>query len=178
MAILFRTPRLELIPLTATELDWLVYDRTRLERRLGVVYRGEPIEGALRTVMTAQYSRAAEDPEGYIWHTFWLIVRREDRVVIGAANFKDTPDSRGAIEIGYGLGPGFCHNGYMTEAVRAMCRFALSNKRVTKIIAVVEPDNHASARVLMRCGFLLYRRDDYLWWYVDSGLFENSITDQ
>lgn len=178
MAILFRTPRLDLIPLTATELDWLVYDRARLERRLGVVYRGEPIENALRDVMIAQYSRAADNPDSYIWHTFWLIVRREDNTVIGAANFKDLPDGSGNIEIGYGLGDGFCHRGYMTETVLAMCRYAFSDKRVARVIAATEVSNLASMRVLVRCGFAKYREDKYVWWYVDRQALENAVTDQ
>lgn len=178
MAILFRTPRLDLIPLTAGELDMLVYDLPALERKLGVRYRGEPIEGYFKKILTCQYAHVAADPENFIWRTFWLIVRREDGVVVGSSDFKSPPDSAGTVEIGYGLGEGFCHNGYMTETVRTMCRYAFSSNKVTRVIAATEIGNLPSMRVLTRCGFLAYRQDEYMWWYIDRPMFENTITNQ
>ncbi|MEY8298927.1 MAG: GNAT family N-acetyltransferase [Emergencia timonensis] len=50
------------------------------------------------------------------------MVRKSDRVVIGSADFKDIPNEAQEVEIGYGLGKDFEHNGYMTEAVQAMCK--------------------------------------------------------
>ena len=54
MALLLRTPRLELVPLTAQELDMLVSDLPRLEKRLGVTYRGEPLNGAFGSIVKGQ----------------------------------------------------------------------------------------------------------------------------
>lgn len=178
MGILIRTPRLDLIPLTAKELDMLAYDLAGLERRLGVRYCGEPVEFGFRQMLYYQYTRVASDPENFIWNTAWLIVRREDNVVVGTSNFKAPPDSAGSVEIGYGLGQGFCHNGYMTETVRTMCRYAFSNNKVTRVIAATELTNLPSMRVLSRCGFLEYRCDDYMWWYIDRKMFNESITNQ
>lgn len=178
MALLLRTPRLELVPLTAQELDMLVSDLPRLEKRLGVTYRGEPLNGAFGSIVKGQYNIVADDPDNYVWNTFWLIVRREDRVVVGSSDFKAPPDSAGTVEIGYGLGRGFCHNGYMTETVRTMCRFAFSHKNVNRVIAETEIGNLPSIRVLTRCGFREYRMESTMWWYIERELFENAITNQ
>ena len=51
-------------------------------------------------------------------------IRKSDNVVVGSADFKNVPDEKGQVEIGYGLGKAFEHEGYMTEAVRAMCSWA------------------------------------------------------
>ena len=48
-----------------------------------------------------------------MWHSFFFIIRREDRVVVGSADFKDVPNKDGEVEIGYGLGKEYEHNGYM-----------------------------------------------------------------
>ncbi len=58
---------------------------------------------------------------GSLWHTFWFLIRKTDRIVVGSVVFKDVSGTKQEVEIGYGLGKEFEHNGYMTEAVQAMC---------------------------------------------------------
>ncbi|WP_341398813.1 GNAT family N-acetyltransferase [Clostridium cadaveris] len=60
--------------------------------------------------------------------------------MVGAADFKDIPNQNGEVEIGYGLGKEFEHNGYMTEAVKAMCELALKQEGVRNIIAETDLD--------------------------------------
>lgn len=52
----------------------------------------------------------------------------------------------------------------MTEAVRAMCDWALKQNGVKHIIAETELDGFASQRILKRCGFTEYVRDLTVWW--------------
>ena len=87
-----------------------------------------------------------------------------DRIVIGAADFKDVPDENGEIEIGYGLGKNFGKNGYMTEAVKAMCDWALKQPEISYVIAETNIDNPASQNILKRCGFSLFKQADTCWW--------------
>lgn len=71
-----------------------------------------------------QRTVAAGDAEHYLFHTFWLLIERAGNEVVGSACFKGTPNAGGEIEIGYGLEPGWEKQGYMTEAVRALCAWA------------------------------------------------------
>jgi len=47
----------------------------------------------------------------------------------------------------------FWRRGIMTAVVQAVCRHAFVNLGLAKIVAHTSPFNHASARVLERCGF-------------------------
>lgn len=76
--------------------------------------------------------------------------------MVGSADFKDVPNKDGEVEIGYGLGDGFRHHGYMTEAVQAMS--------VRHVIAETETDNLASQRILQRCGFTEQSWGETIWW--------------
>lgn len=158
------TPRLILHPLTAEELSLWVYDLPTLEKKLDVLYRATPMEGIFAQIVAGQIAPTQSDPDGFLWHTFWLLIRRDDRVVVGAADFKDRPDTGGEVEIGYGLGEAFEHRGYMTEAVTALCAFAGAQPGVRAVTAETECDGYASQKVLKRCGFRLYRRGETLWW--------------
>ena len=161
---ILESERLQLIALLPKQLVLWAEDLPQLEKQLGISYQAEPIEGFFREIISGQEKRAQADIENYLWHTFWLMVRKQDRVAVGSADFKNLPDENGEVEIGYGLAPAFEHQGYMTEAVKAMCEWAEKQPGIKHIIAETEMDNAASQRVLQRCGFAEYRREQTLWW--------------
>lgn len=59
-----------------------------------------------------------------------------------------------AVEIGYGILPSYEGNGYMTEAVQGMIRWAFAQQDVNFVEAETDPDNRASQRILEKCGFV------------------------
>ncbi len=160
------TERLELIPLTPRQLRLWVEDISTLEKEISSVYRSEPMEGFFLEIVRGQINITEADSIHYMWHSFWLIVRKEDRSIIGSADFKDVPDPYGDVEIGYGLGKEFEHNGYMTETVKVMCNWALNQSEVNSVIAETEMAGLASQRILARCGFKKYKETDTFWWRV------------
>ena len=55
--------------------------------------------------------------------------------------------------LGYMIGRAWWGSGYVTEAVRAVCRFGFAGLRAERIEADVFQDNPASSRVLLKTGF-------------------------
>lgn len=157
------TERLELVPLTLAQLKLWVNDMIALEKELNCFYEAEPMEGFFLGIVKGQIKILEQDPDNFVWHSFWLMIRKSDRVVVGSADFKAPPNEKGEVEIGYGLGVAFEHNGYMTEAVQAMCSWALGQKDVKSIIAETELDGFASQRVLERCGFIEETYGETIW---------------
>lgn len=164
------TERLELIPLTLTQMEHWIYDLPMLEKELRCHYEGDEVSGFFADIVKGQLDIIKSDPENYFWHSFWFMLRKSDRVVVGSADFKAPPNEQGEVEIGYGLSPQFEHHGYMTETVQAMCTWALNQSGVTHVIADTDPDNYASQRILERCGFKRdYEADkqkggETIWW--------------
>lgn len=58
------------------------------------------------------------------WGSDWSI-RLTDGPVIGGIGFKGAPDAGGVIEIGYGIDDAYRRQGYATEAVAGMVKWAL-----------------------------------------------------
>lgn len=162
--MIISTERLELHVLDAHRLGLLANDMPALEKALDCTYRAEPLEGFFRTIVEGQLKITRESAESYVWHSFWLLIRRSDRVVVGSADFKAEPNEAGEVEIGYGLGKDFEGSGYMTEAVREMCAWAHDQPKVRCILAETETDNIKSQNVLLRCGFKERSRGETLWW--------------
>lgn len=162
--MIIQTERLELIPLTPNQLKLWIEDITVLEKKLDCSYKAESLEDFFLEIVKGQYEITRKDPNNYLWHSFFFLIRKEDRVVVGSADFKDIPNEKGEVEIGYGLGKEFEHNGYMTEAVKAMCEWALKQKGVRNVIAETDLDGFASQRILERCGFKKYKQEETIWW--------------
>jgi RimJ/RimL family protein N-acetyltransferase len=162
--MIIQTERLKLIPLTLDQLKLWIEDIISLEKELDCSYKAESMEGFFLEIVKGQYEITRKDPKNYLWHSFFFLVRKEDRVVVGSADFKDIPNENGEVEIGYGLGKEFEHNGYMTEAVKAMCEWASKQNGVKSVIAETDLDGLTSQRILERCGFKQYKEGETLWW--------------
>ena len=158
------TERLELVALLPQQLKLLTTNIEKLEEELDAKYKAEPMEGFFLDIVKGQVKATEKDSENYFWHSFWLLIRKSDRVIVGSADFKDIPNKDCEVEIGYGLGKDFEHNGYMTEAVMAMTQWALKQDGVLSVIAETELDGFASQRILKRCGFKKYKEEAATWW--------------
>lgn len=161
---MLETRRLTLIPLDARRLELWYRDTAALEAELGCVYDAEPPEGPFLVIIKEQLKIIKKNRGSWLWNTFWLLLDREGAVIVGAACFKGV--SGGEAEIGYAAGENHRKKGYITEAVRAMCEWALDQPGIVAITAETETWNSDSHRALARCGFERYDGGtvDTFWW--------------
>lgn len=168
------TERLELVPLTPALSRLWIDDIPALEQALNCSYQAEPMEGVFLDIIRGQLEKTEKDPKNYLWYSFWFLIRKSDRIVVGSADFKDGPNDQGGVEIGYGLGSQFEHNGYMTEAIRAMCDWAF-DQNIVRVTAETYLDNLPSQRILQRCGFLEEKREDTIWWRLSRNALGRTV---
>jgi RimJ/RimL family protein N-acetyltransferase len=76
--------------------------------------------------------------------------------VIGEAGFEWNRNDRATrrAEIGYFFAKEFWGQGYATEAALLVIDFAFTTLGADEVSAACDPRNHASARVMQRCGLL------------------------
>ncbi len=140
------TARLTIVPLTRTEFDAARIDPSRA--------------ADFREAMEELEERFRHDRKSrFAWYTNRMLYRKSDGACVGSIAFMNSPekdpDRLGLVEIGYTTEEPFRGQGYMTEAVSALCEHALSHPKVYGIIAGVLDDNPASVRVLEKCGFVM-----------------------
>jgi RimJ/RimL family protein N-acetyltransferase len=80
--------------------------------------------------------------------------------VIGFSGIKYVPEI-GENELGYRFLPEFWGMGLATEAGRASIDFARDDLRLERLVAMVHPENVASARVVTKLGFRVERQLRY-----------------
>ena len=82
-----------------------------------------------------------------------LELKDDPETIAGDFCFKGLGDD-GVVEIGYGLKEKYRYHGYMTEAVKAITEWALSQESVKQVEAETDAENTASQKVLFRSGFV------------------------
>ena len=137
--ITIETERLFLYPISDEEMQTIIDNEKDPEMKKAY---SEMLQGCL------------DSPKDRVWYATWnMELKNEPKTIVGDLCFKGITDD-GMVEIGYGLKEGYCGNGYMTEAVRAMTEWAISQDKVSRVEAETDPDNQPSKNVLAKVGFV------------------------
>lgn len=134
---MIETGRLRIYPATKQQMEQYIAAESDFE---------------LRFAYTQMLQGCLHNPEQWEWNAMWMI-EQKDGTHIGDLCFKGLK-ADGTAEIGYGLLEKYQKQGYATEAVMAMVRWAFQHPEVVALEAEAAPDNIASQRVLEKCGFV------------------------
>ncbi len=105
----------------------------------------------LKKAYTEMLDGCLRHPDQWDWYATWMI-EKKDGTHIGDLCFKGLRED-GTAEIGYGILEEYQGQGYATEAVQAVCRWAFGLAEIKSLEAETETGNAASQRVLEKCGF-------------------------
>lgn len=145
----FETKRLQLIPLTLDLMKAALAGKEQLEERLGVrvpaSWPGSDLAEAL-PVFVAQMEQTATE---LAWN--WLIVHKEERIIVGDAGFLGGPRGEMA-EIGYSIVPEYRNQGYATETALYLIHWALQQRGIWRVTARCLDNNIGSIKVLEKAG--------------------------
>lgn len=86
----------------------------------------------------------------------WIACLRADGAPVGNVGFYrglGVPGPERAAEIGYAFVPAARGRGLAGEAVARACRYGFERLGLARVVALTEPDNAASRRLLARRGF-------------------------
>ena len=114
---------------------------------------GEYDEGAQRLFLERLTAGGAEVVGWWVWYA--LLRRGSQRAgpLIASGGFFGPPNEAGVVEIGYSVHPNWQSQGFATELVGELVRYAFEDVRVRRIIAHTTRQNPASCKVLEHLGF-------------------------
>ncbi|WP_347113069.1 GNAT family N-acetyltransferase [Leclercia sp. S52] len=142
------TPRLKLEPYDDSHYEGLrVMDSDAGVMRYitgGIVKTPEETWEGIRRV------QARWDKYNFSW---WAIREKSSGAIVGAACLQHLANVDGApLEIGWRLVPEHNGKGYATEAAKAIVNYAAEQVGATYLVAVADPENIPSQRVMQRLG--------------------------
>ena len=153
---LLETERLILRPLTSD-------DRPALAQILGNAQVMQySVAGVLSEKATGEFIEWCQ--YSYHQHGFgpWAVVEKSSAAVAGFCGLNaEQVDDADEIELGYRLAPAFWGRGLGTEAARAALRHAFEHLHVASVIAIVQPGNVASVRVIKKLGYSGFVHSQY-----------------
>ena len=162
--------RLIVMPLTLEQMKLYILPDPALEQELGLIPDGrvvpERVKEVIETIVLPQLNLAKEQ---YVFYTFWTIILKDEKKMVGDTMIKGLPDEQGTIEIGYGTYDKHQGNGYMTEAVGLLSDWALSHTCVKKVKAETRKENIASQKILKSNGFVIGTEDhEFIHWHLSK----------
>ncbi len=80
----------------------------------------------------------------------YLVIHKQDKVLIGDCGFLGKPNNSKAVEIGYSIIPEYRGNGYAKEMVETLIKQAFTSKKVKRIIARTLVENIPSNKILKK----------------------------
>lgn len=135
-----KTKRLIIYPLCDSEIENLI---------------AIELDPDMKKAYSEMLNGCKQNPEKRIWYAVWNIKLNDGTdISVGDLSFKGL-SSNGMVEIGYGIKKEYEGQGYMTEAVTEMARWASEQIGVAYVEAEVDSYNKASQRVLEKAGFHL-----------------------
>lgn len=84
----------------------------------------------------------------------WAVTLKGDDRLIGLIGFYRTEFEHFRSEIGYMIHPDFHGRGIVSEAITRLLEYAFSDMNLHSVVAVIDPENIASEKVLQKTGFL------------------------
>ncbi len=152
------TDRLRLIPASVELLQFELSDRDRLYAKLGVKPPAEwPPELNDENSISYTLAKIEEYPDQFGWWYWYVILRPSDArrpALVGGVGLKGPPDSNGTVEVGYSILREYRGRGFATEAVDALCQWAVAHGTVKRIIGETLPELVPSIRVLQKLEFI------------------------
>lgn len=83
----------------------------------------------------------------------WAIVLKESDQLIGMINIGSDEFEKKEVGTGYFIDMDYENNGYMTEALRALCDYVFRTYHYDHIATMIQPENTASIAVAKKVGF-------------------------
>jgi RimJ/RimL family protein N-acetyltransferase len=120
------------------------------------------VRGVLSEAATGEF--VAWSTQCYALYGFgpWAVVEKSSGALMGfCALNQENVDGVDEVEIGYRLAPQFWGNGMATEIVRATLAYGFEQLGLPSIIAIVQPANVASVRVIQKVGFSAFVYSQY-----------------
>lgn len=86
-------------------------------------------------------------------HAMLALTLKDNGMIIGMIKYGPKQEVGNEIETAYFISEKFSGKGYMSEAAAAFTEWAAVKKKIPRLIAIVEPENLASQRIIEKSGF-------------------------
>lgn len=148
MAFAIETERLQLREFTLSDAPYMLRQLNEPSFIENIADRGvrtlEQAEAYLQNGAMASYQNSG--------FGFWAVIEKSSKQMIGMCGLIKR-DNLTDVDLGYALLPEYFGNGYAIEATKACIQAAKNRFHLQRLLAIVNPDNSTSRKLLDKIGF-------------------------
>lgn len=115
-------------------------------------YMGGPRE---KQKMDESVNESLADPFEYEYDLWTLIDKTTNEPVGHCGLLEKEVESKNEIEVIYVIDEPYWGKGFATEIAEALIQYAFNQKGLTRVIALIKPENKGSEKVALKCGMKL-----------------------
>lgn len=149
-----RSDRLDLSPMSLELMETLQRGDTESAQRLVNYHIPADWPQGMESVLRYRIGIARAQPETLPLLLRVMVLRADPEVAVGRIGFHGPADNNGMLEIGYEVFEPYRRQGYATEAVLEMFRWAQRDPAVLRFRATISPDNEPSRNLVTGLGFI------------------------
>lgn len=156
--------RIEIIPLNLNEMRIFIKSRSDFERHANLTITGVEVpefyrEEIIEAMEFEPESWTSKNKE-YLFHTFWLMILKESKTIVGQFEFNGRPNSLGEVEIFFMVEPPYRQKGIATEAMVEILKWGCKTKLFRKVFIEADFRNKAAMASLQKLGFKKQPNDE------------------
>lgn len=169
--MILKSERIILVPLTLKQLEDSIEDKDFVEIDQGLEPSGQ-LTNFMEIVYKIKIRKIKLDNINYLFYTYWQIISIKDNRVIGRVGFKNIPNAKGEVEIGYAIDEKYRRRYFMTEAAMLITRWAFKQESVKSVVAITQKHNYPSQCVLKKINMTIINEDDKFYkWSIEKEKF-------
>jgi len=152
---MFETERLIIRKITPDDLAWLIEMRSA-----EAVYRymgGARMQNAESLTARLPFYLECHEKFGF---GFSIMILRSTGEMIGTSGLQPLEDT-GEIEVGYNLVEKYWQQGFGYECAHAWLKYGFETAGLTRIVAVADPENTGSWRIMEKCGMRYEKTEEH-----------------
>ncbi len=96
----------------------------------------------------------------YLFHTFWLMVLKETKTIVGQFEFNGHPNSKGEVEIFFMVEEPYRRKGIATESMIEILKWGCKTKLFRKVFIETDFRNKAAMASLQKLSFKKQQNDE------------------
>lgn len=156
--------RMEIIPLSLHEMRIFIKSRSDYEKHANLTVTGVEVPEFYREEIKEMIK---QDPEfwasknkEYLFHTFWLMILKETKTIVGQFVFNGHPNEFGGVEIFFMVEEPYRRKGIATEAMLEILKWGSKTKLFKKVYIEADFQNKAAMASLRKLGFKKQPEDE------------------
>jgi RimJ/RimL family protein N-acetyltransferase len=159
------TEQLIITPLTYRQMEMWNTSSLQFEGELGYQLAQKDMGSVFLKELKDKILKIKNDRINYFWITYWIIVLKEEKKIIGTIGFDGSPEEDGILNLDFQIYTGYEGKGFLSETLNRFLAWAFKQDLVEKIHTITSSSDDIAIEALEEFDFVCIDQEtrDWTW---------------